>query len=71
MLLFFEKKSNQIKTKNISSERVEVQRAETNDTLKHPRMHIYVILPWLLPFILSSTRFFPCVLFLPAMPDRT
>jgi len=36
MLLFFEKKSNQIKTKNISSERVEVQRAETNDTLKHP-----------------------------------
>ena len=40
----FLKKSNQ-KTKNIAYERVEISACRANDTLKHPHIYIYVILP--------------------------
>ena len=42
MFLFLGKKVTK-KTKNIAYERVEISACRVNDTLKHSRIHIYII----------------------------
>ena len=55
---FPKKKDNQKKSKNISPEQVDVSACRANDTLKHPRIYIYVILPCSLPSVLYPILFF-------------
>ena len=51
MLLFLKKKITK-KTKNIDTERAGVSACRANDTVKHPRIHIYIILPYSSPSVL-------------------